>query len=68
MSIVEYIRKPPRGIAEAPSSEVREYRSKKLVVECECGERLVLIGREEDWRWARVVLECGGCEERFVLL
>ncbi len=68
MSIVEHIRKPRRGTAEVPSSEVREYRSRKLVVECKCGERLVLIGREEDWRWGRVVLECGGCEERFVLL
>ena len=40
-----------------------------LVLDCECGEKLVLIGQEDDyWRWAKTLLECGGCEEKFMLL
>ena len=33
--------------------------SKSIVLECECGERLVLLGREEDWhREGRTTFEC----------
>ena len=31
--------------------------SECLGLECECGERLLLIGREEDWRY-RTEFEC----------
>ena len=39
-----------------------------LVLDCECGEKLLLIGQEDNWRWGNTLLECGGCEEKFVLL
>ncbi len=55
----------------------RRSESKRIVLECECGERLGLLGLEEDWRSERTVLrcECGkrltvanrideGCERR----
>ncbi len=34
-------------------------RSERIVLECRCGERLVLLGREEDWySEGRAVFEC----------
>ena len=34
--------------------------SEQIVLTCEgCGEKLVLFGREEDWRSRRAVFVCG---------
>ena len=40
-----------------------------LVLECaRCGEELVLLGPEEDWRSeGRTSFECGGCGEGLTL-
>jgi len=37
--------------------------SEGLVIECGgCGEKLLLLGRESDWRSeGRMTFECGGC-------
>jgi hypothetical protein len=33
--------------------------SERIVLECnECGEALILLGREEDWRLERTFFEC----------
>ena len=50
--------------------KVRELRllKKTLVIDCECGEKMILLGKEDDWRWGNALLECGGCEDRFMLL
>ena len=38
--------------------------SEGLVIECRCGEKLLLLGRESDWRSeGRMTFECGGCGE-----
>ena len=41
--------------------------SGRIVLECECGEKLVLLGREDDWRSERTVFECGGCRQELTL-
>ena len=42
--------------------------SKSIVLECRCGEKLLLLGHEEDWvSEERAVFECGGCGEKLVL-
>lgn len=42
--------------------------SKSVVLECRCGEKLVLLGREADWqKEGRTVFECGGCGEKLAL-
>lgn len=42
--------------------------SKSIVLECRCGEQLLLLGRETDWRKeGRTVFECGGCGEELSL-
>ena len=42
--------------------------SKSLVIECQCGEKLLLLGRESDWRSEkRTVFECGGCGKKLSL-
>lgn len=34
--------------------------SERIVLQCKCGERLVLLGREDDWySEGRAVFECG---------
>ena len=39
-----------------------------IVLECRCGEMLLLLGREADWRKEeRIVFECGGCGEKLFL-
>lgn len=41
--------------------------SERMVLECECGERLVLLGLEEDWySELRTVFECE-CGENLTL-
>ncbi len=40
----------------------------RVVLECECGERLVLLGPEEDWHSeGRTVFECE-CGEKLILV
>jgi predicted SprT family Zn-dependent metalloprotease len=42
--------------------------SKSIVLECRCGEELLLLGRESDWRQeGRTVFECSGCGEKLSL-
>jgi DNA-directed RNA polymerase subunit RPC12/RpoP len=42
--------------------------SKSIVLECRCGEKLLLLGREADWRKAgRTIFECSGCGEKLSL-
>jgi hypothetical protein len=42
--------------------------SGRIVLECnECGEALVLLGREEDWRSERMFFECD-CGQRLTLM
>ena len=50
----------------APSGKVQELHLESFVIECECGERLVLIGRAEDWL-SCAPIECGCCEEKLLL-
>jgi hypothetical protein len=34
-----------------------------IVLGCACGERIVLFGREEDWRdEGRLTFQCAGCD------
>ena len=36
--------------------------SGRIVLGCGCGERIVLFGREEDWRGeGRLTFRCAGC-------
>ena len=42
--------------------------SQSIVLECQCGEKLLLLGHEADWaKEGRTVFECGGCEEKLSL-
>ena len=42
--------------------------SQGIVLECRCGEKLLLLGRETDWpKEGRSVFECSGCEEKLSL-
>jgi hypothetical protein len=42
--------------------------SKGIVLECRCGEKLVLLGRKSDWRKeGHTVFECGGCANELCL-
>jgi len=42
--------------------------SKSIVLECRCGEKLLLLGRQADWRKERrTVFACGGCGEKLSL-
>jgi predicted SprT family Zn-dependent metalloprotease len=39
--------------------------SERTVLECRCGEKLILLGRNVDWRKeGRTLFECGGCGEK----
>lgn len=40
--------------------------SERIVLECRCGERLILLGLEDDWRSERTVFNCD-CGERITL-
>jgi hypothetical protein len=56
-------------VQEEEMGTVYTWCPQSTVVQCECGEKLVLIGQEDNyWRWGNTLLECGGCEEKFVLL
>jgi hypothetical protein len=38
-----------------------------MVLECECGEKVILLGSEEDWRSRRAVFRCEGCGQKLTL-
>jgi hypothetical protein len=41
-----------------------ELESERIVLECRCGEMMILLGREEDWRLeGQTIFECE-CGER----
>lgn len=42
-----------------PSPESFVLFSKRIVLGCGCGERLILLGFEEDWRSEKTTFECG---------
>jgi hypothetical protein len=44
----------------------RRSESKRIVLECACGERLGLLGLEDDWRSERIALRCE-CGKRLTL-
>jgi DNA-directed RNA polymerase subunit RPC12/RpoP len=49
-------------VAEASSEGRSVDCSEGLVIDCRCGEKLLLLGRESDWRSeGRTAFECGGC-------
>ena len=41
-----------------PLSESFVLCSERIVLECMCGERLILLGLEEDWRSQKSAFEC----------
>jgi predicted SprT family Zn-dependent metalloprotease len=42
--------------------------SESIVLECRCGEKLILLGREADWRKeGHTVFACGGCGKNLSL-
>jgi hypothetical protein len=42
--------------------------SGRIVLGCGCGERIVLFGREEDWRGeGRLTFRCAGCDGEVAL-
>ena len=38
----------------------------RIVLECECGERLILLGTEDDWRSRRAIFKCE-CGRKLIL-
>jgi hypothetical protein len=39
--------------------------SKSIVIDCRCGEKLLLLGRESDWgKEGRTAFECSGCGKK----
>jgi hypothetical protein len=57
-----------RGVSETLSEHFVRC-SKSVVLECGCGEKLLLLGGEEDWRKeGREVFECSGCGGKLSLL
>jgi hypothetical protein len=59
---------PPGAAMAAAEEGVRRVKvaevetSGRIVLGCGCGERIVLFGREEDWRGeGRLAFRCGGC-------
>lgn len=54
---------------EEHPSETSVSCSDRVLLECRrCGERLVLLGLEEDWyKEGRTAFSCGGCEGRVTL-
>src|SRR3954462_10700898 len=42
--------------------------SKRILLECRCGERLLLLGLDKDWRAERrTTFKCGGCGAKLSL-
>lgn len=34
------------------------HSSEQIVLKCECGEKMVLLGSEDDWRSRRAIFKC----------
>jgi DNA-directed RNA polymerase subunit RPC12/RpoP len=42
--------------------------SKSIIIDCRCGEKLLLLGRESDWgKEGRTAFECSGCGKKLSL-
>jgi predicted SprT family Zn-dependent metalloprotease len=42
--------------------------STSIVIDCRCGEKLLLLGRKTDWgKEGRAAFECGGCGKKLSL-
>ncbi len=54
---------PPAAAEGVRGLKVAEVESSgQIVLGCGCGERIVLFGREEDWRGeGRLTFRCAGC-------
>jgi DNA-directed RNA polymerase subunit RPC12/RpoP len=53
---------------ELPQAERFVDCSKSIVIDCRCGEQVLLLGRESDWGTeGRTVFECGGCGKKLSL-
>lgn len=46
------------GMWTDPESERFVACSERVVIGCECGERLILLGLEDDWRSRRAIFKC----------
>jgi len=56
-----------RHVAHVPSERFIACLG-RIVLECRCGEKLILLGRKRDWRKeGRTAFECGGCRKRLFL-
>ncbi len=52
-----------------PYSERFVLCTDRVVLECRCGESLILLGREEDWYLeGRTTFECGECRRSLTLV
>ena len=52
-----------------PNSELFVLCTNRVVLGCRCGERLILLGREEDWySEGRTTFECGNCGSSVTLV
>lgn len=40
--------------------------SEEMVLECSCGEQIILLGTEDDWRSRRAIFKCT-CGQRITL-
>jgi hypothetical protein len=50
-----------RNLTEIRSTE-------RTILACKCGELLVVLGGEDEWRYeGRTSFECGGCDSRISL-
>jgi hypothetical protein len=57
-----------QGSGGLPQAERFVDCSKSIVIDCPCGEKLILLGRESDWSSeGRTVFECGGCGKKHSL-
>ena len=57
-----------KHVSVAPSLESFVDCSTSIVIDCRCGEKLLLLGRESDWgSEGRTAFECGGCGKKLSL-
>jgi hypothetical protein len=45
-------------VSSEPTRERFVTSSGRIILECNCGERLILLGHEDDWRSERTVFRC----------
>ena len=53
-------------VQDTPKTDHYIRCSDRIVLDCKCGERLVLLGLEEDWHSEQSVFECV-CGEKLTL-